>query len=331
MYINLPPSVVVTVGASYAAIFDMEANIYASIPKEWGEFLDSSQMFFYTYNKNMLIKNGNNEVLADRELINFLIENQFGLVSDRIISFDRYHIGTWEIPFQYETLLIDADSSESLNRTIAHLPKRQFARFTQIRLFYSPTITEIDTICDLIVKNNYYNCDIVTNFNRNENVSGYYNNILLKYPYHLSKLILMNSLTNADTYYPRLILNKRNLENCSLCGHVDRMMLSINIDTYMKYYKGNTCLWKKISVDSNGEIKNCPSMNYSYGNIEKTDILKVLYDKQYLFYSNIKKNQIKVCRDCEFRIFCTDCRFKILNKNDIYSKPECEYNPFIKK
>lgn len=43
----------------------------------------------------------------------------------------------------------------------------------------------------------------------------------------------------------------------------------------------------------------------------------------------IKKDEIKVCQDCEFRHMCTDCRAYIENPNDIYSKPlKCGYNPY---
>ena len=39
--------------------------------------------------------------------------------------------------------------------------------------------------------------------------------------------------------------------------------------------------------------------------------------------------KIHVCKDCEFRYICTDCRAYIEDPNDILSKPlKCGYNPY---
>jgi hypothetical protein len=44
---------------------------------------------------------------------------------------------------------------------------------------------------------------------------------------------------------------------------------------------------------------------------------------------NIIKDQVEVCKDCEFRYVCTDCRAFLEKPEDIYSKPlKCGYNPF---
>ena len=44
---------------------------------------------------------------------------------------------------------------------------------------------------------------------------------------------------------------------------------------------------------------------------------------------NIAKDQIKICKDCEFRYSCSDCRAYLEIPDDIYSKPlKCGYNPY---
>jgi len=43
-------------------------------------------------------------------------------------------------------------------------------------------------------------------------------------------------------------------------------------------------------------------------------------------YNN--KDKIDVCKDCEYRYACLDCRCFRMNE-DIYSKPKkCKYNPY---
>jgi len=70
-------------------------------------------------------------------------------------------------------------------------------------------------------------------------------------------------------------------------------------------------------------------MKDSFGNIKNTTLQKVLKHPDLKKYWNIKKDDVAVCKDCEFRHICTDCRAYTENPDDIYSKPlKCGYNPY---
>jgi len=44
---------------------------------------------------------------------------------------------------------------------------------------------------------------------------------------------------------------------------------------------------------------------------------------------NITKDQINICKDCEYRYFCTDCRAYKEDPDDNFSKPlKCGYDPY---
>ncbi len=74
---------------------------------------------------------------------------------------------------------------------------------------------------------------------------------------------------------------------------------------------------------------NCHSMKESYGNIRDTTLREALEKPDFKKYWNINKDQIKVCRDCEFRYICTDCRAYIEDPENIHSKPlKCGYSPY---
>ncbi|GIV28548.1 MAG: hypothetical protein KatS3mg027_2362 [Bacteroidia bacterium] len=56
---------------------------------------------------------------------------------------------------------------------------------------------------------------------------------------------------------------------------------------------------------------------------------EVIKKKSFQKYWHIKKDEITVCKDCEFRHICTDCRAYLENPDDLYSKPlKCDYNPY---
>ena len=116
--------------------------------------------------------------------------------------------------------------------------------------------------------------------------------------------------------------------NC--CGVINWETLNYSsIDTHNLLKKRNGCLDRKITIDKHGNIKNCPSLKAEYGNIRDISIKEVLKSEAFQKLWFIHKDQISVCKVCEFRYNCTDCRAFLQDPDDIYSKPsKCGYNPY---
>lgn len=113
------------------------------------------------------------------------------------------------------------------------------------------------------------------------------------------------------------------------CGAIDQKFFSVNINTYNESLHFNSCLNRKVSIDSEGNIKNCPSMKTSFGNIKDTTISDAIQKPEFKKYWNINKDKIQVCKSCEFRYICTDCRAYTEDPDNITSKPlKCGYDPF---
>ena len=102
--------------------------------------------------------------------------------------------------------------------------------------------------------------------------------------FYVSRIVIMNS---RDQFInEQLILNEKKLVDSQMCGLIDETLLCVNLDTYAKYVLGNNCLWKKVAIDIDGNIKNCPSMDFTYGNIKNTDLISVLTNTRYLFFQD---------------------------------------------
>lgn len=122
---------------------------------------------------------------------------------------------------------------------------------------------------------------------------------------------------------------KRTINDFSSCGQINIDYLTANLLHFTESINHNSCLHKKIAIDRNGNIKNCPGMMESFGNIKDTTLEKALNHSNFKKYWNITKDQIEVCKDCEFRHICTDCRAFVEKPDDQYSKPlKCGYNPY---
>ncbi|MCG8457140.1 MAG: grasp-with-spasm system SPASM domain peptide maturase [Holophagales bacterium] len=114
------------------------------------------------------------------------------------------------------------------------------------------------------------------------------------------------------------------------CGQVHPAYFSTSYDCFLEAQGHNTCLNQKISIDARGEIKNCPSMALSWGNIRDVSLHAAVLKKGFRDLWAINKDQVEVCKDCEFRYICTDCRAFIRDPSDLYSKPsKCTYDPYL--
>src|SRR5690606_5720017 len=155
----------------------------------------------------------------------------------------------------------------------------------------------------------------------------------------LTKVIFFSSPEDKVEYWDNKILFDRILTTKEItsfksCGVVDTKYFNTNLPKVLEAINHNSCLNMKMAIDREGNIKNCPSMPDSFGNIKDTTLEEALNKPGFKKYWNLTKDQIEVCKDCEFRYICTDCRAFTerthTNKESLdISKPlKCGYNPY---
>ncbi len=134
-----------------------------------------------------------------------------------------------------------------------------------------------------------------------------------------------------------VIFAKKNYTDFRFCGGVNIETFNTNLPKVLEAINHNSCLHKKISIDVDGNIRNCPSMPQSFGNMKDTTLEEALEHPDFKKYWNLTKDHIEVCKDCEFRYICTDCRAYTERTHENSegldtSKPlKCGYNPYTGK
>ncbi|MCP4213070.1 MAG: hypothetical protein GY765_00370 [bacterium] len=102
----------------------------------------------------------------------------------------------------------------------------------------------------------------------------------------------------------------------------------VESDRYFKNKTFNACLGKKAAVDQKGNIKHCLWSDRSLGNVAMDNIKDMIFDGAFDDVWFLVKDKLKVCRDCEYRYVCKDCRI-VDGKLDIIEKPVyCAYDPY---
>lgn len=113
------------------------------------------------------------------------------------------------------------------------------------------------------------------------------------------------------------------------CGCVHPSWFAPNMEAFLEAQRHNSCLNRKVSVDARGDIRGCPSLARSFGNVREVSLHAAVAQRDFTALWEINKDQIEVCRDCEFRYICTDCRAYLSRPDDLYSKPaKCRYDPY---
>ncbi len=265
--------------------------------------------------------------------LDYLIKHELGFYteeSDLFLEINHH----WERPESITNAIIEwgKSSTYSMKSVIDQL---ELLGCKQIELRFYDTISSqklIDTLRlfeDKRIRNIYLYVKYAEDINLD-----FYQELLLKYQ-RLGQINIHSCPENFRTqieknkFSEHIKLTCKNIVDNSHCGIVNERFFLSNQDLFFEALNFNSCLHRKISIGVDGIIKNCPSMADAYGNIKDTTLEKVLCLSEFKQHWSITKDVIHVCKDCEFRYICVDCRAYIENPTDIYSKPlKCGYNPY---
>lgn len=105
----------------------------------------------------------------------------------------------------------------------------------------------------------------------------------------------------------------------------------INKETFIQRQNFHPCWRGRICVSSKGDIIPCiMAKEEKIENLHEKPLSAILASKELNTYWKLSKNNIKTCKDCEYRYACSDCRPLAKGQtNDLYAKPKnCLYNPY---
>lgn len=242
----------------------------------------------------------------------------------------------WDFPRHIQNAIIDVDEQSLHNFSlIAEELEKLLCKNVQFRFFCDLTIHSLLSIISLFIDRDFESMDFLLKYNASID-KDFYLETAGKYP--SVSFIIYNSPINEfhESHLKEIYLKvgyvqyiKQNIISSCNCGIINpsTFLLNNNLKDFLEGVLRNKCLNRKIAVDCEGNIKNCPSLTKSYGNINKGDsLLKVIKEDSFKEYWYITKDQIVVCKDCEFRYVCSDCRAFISEKLD---KPlKCKYDPY---
>ncbi len=110
---------------------------------------------------------------------------------------------------------------------------------------------------------------------------------------------------------------------------------TVDRDTLSRYLSGHSCLLGKIAITDTGDVLPCIfSRNLVVGNIQESLLKDVVTGQKLEVVWKSTKDNVLVCRDCEYRYVCFDCRPLSEGVNRGRGEylsapyPRCTYNPY---
>lgn len=336
MFIQLFDSVNVTRGVKNSIITDSQNGYFSFIPNYLCDLLINKDVNYIELEKQLDC----NDKKTLKEYLNFIVDNNLGIIIETEEELNCFHksYDYYEKPFIVDYILLDLKIESSFDPVLIKKIVNINARYLQIRIINDVNVEKIELILNnlkLFNSSNIHEISIILPYNEllytqisNENYFSTLNRYL-----HLT---FYGAEEDNFQNYGSIIINKikKKLKIPLSCGVVDLKNVNLNRDFHLESLNFNTCLHRKISIDQEGNIKNCPSMPQSFGNIKDTTLEEALNHKDFKKYWNLTKDSIEVCKDCEFRYICTDCRAYTERTHtneeglDISKPLKCGYNPY---
>ncbi len=331
LYFRVYASCLLVKGASRSIICDIQRSDYQLIPNSLYEILTK-----YPDNSVNEIKANYNHEFDNTidEYLAFLVEKEYAFWCEKeeLELFPDIDLA-WDNPAIISNAIIDVNQNSNHDfKNILDQFEQLGCKHFQLRAYDEKPLNYFEAIFQELEERAILSVEFIIKASKESNL----NNLEVltdKFP-RIHNLIVHSASENTiakvdSTKIGNIIFVSQSIDNEAHCGFISSDYFAINIQTFTESQKHNTCLNRKISIDVNGEIKNCPSMTKSYGNIRDTTLKEAIEKPGFKGMWFIHKDQIDVCKDCEFRHICTDCRAYIQAPNNIYSKPaKCSYDPY---
>lgn len=321
LYFLLFSNVIFTEGPVYGILFDLHLRTYIRIPNSLFRIIE------HTKEKRIaeIMQFFQNEYDEDIErLLTKLVNDNFGFFTNQPNLFPPISTD-WKSPSQItNAILCYSDlTGAPVFEELEHLGCMSL----EIRFDRKVSKEEILQLLLPTKTSTISNIELIFPF-----FDNYEEDFLeiIKKNLRVNRIIFYNSV--EEKHYElkncSIILTRQNINNKS-CGIISESYFVSDITLYTESLHFNSCLNRKIAIDDKGNIKNCPSMAKSYGNIQDTTLGEAMEKSSFKDIWTITKDKIHVCKDCEFRYICTDCRAYVEDPEDLLSKPlKCGYNPY---
>ena len=231
----------------------------------------------------------------------------------------------FDLPYCIEDAVIDYSSALMHNmQDIVNQLYELSCRCVQIRFLSSARIDEIMNVLHLFRNSDINSIEVVADYStlKDHHIENECNALVSIVAYGAGKSGVEHR--NGCS----IILVSQSFAGAAQCGAVSPQLFNCNRALFFCSCSHNSCLYRKLSIDCEGYIRNCPASPQHFGRVGEVSLSEAMAHPDFSRQWGITKDQVDVCRDCEFRRICPDCRVFTRQPERPTAHPaRCTYNP----
>jgi len=330
LYLIIDSSIKFVKGATRTSVCDHQRGKIYFVPNDMFDFVEKFNRKQIKFVYEQLDKE---DVSTGQEYIKYLIDNEFAFLGD---LFDTTYFSeiesNWNHPGTASNAIIELSliTIDGISNLLQQLNGLGCIAIQFISYSYPVTPYDFDKILDALREFGYpFSIDFVIPFHPEFNETNFeklfYQNL------NISRVLIhscneINEKIKADEL--DLVYTNQRIDSPVCCGEINMNYFTLNLPQIIEAKQYNSCLHQKITIDKEGNIKNCLAFKKNYGNIKSDRLKDTIQKKDFQQFWDIDKSKIEGCNTCEFRLVCTDCRALTEDPENIYSKPlKCGYDP----
>lgn len=315
-------------GYVQTALCDIHRNKYYLFSNDLFSFINEAKEFSVDdlkarYNANY------DEIITP--LFSLLVDQNIGFYTDTPELFPDMD-DIWEQPNVITNAVIDVDCPYDISDIVKQLDALG-CEALQIRFLSCISILDLKNMIQAFGYSRLRSIEVCMKYDDALTQNDYKE--MLTYDGRLFDIIVYGSPDNSTITEGAAQLVFSTIPDISenrICGQIGKELFRVNNRLFFEAHHYNSCLNRKLYLSSNGEIRNCPYMKETFGNVNKAQIIDVVKQASFSKLWKINKDCIDVCKDCEFRYICTDCRIITKDPKNACSQPaKCKYNPYLGK
>lgn len=311
-------------------IYDLQREVYHFIPLSLCDIID--ELILKPFEQ---VRSG---YLSEQEVfdeyVDFLLNRELAFFTDEPILFPPL-----QTLFKKSSLITNCivdwnnESAYSI-KTVNKLLNTVGCQHIQLRIFSKQGVAQIITFLEAFSNSRARSMELVMQYHPDLDNEADRLTVLNANHRLLSVIVASSPHGQLHRYTDKgdasFLFTPIAIDTSDCCGFVDYRQFAVNVDLFMESKTKNNCLNKKLGIDVNGNIKNCPAMTTSFGHVQDlTSITELVQKQSFQSQWQVTKDEIDECKDCEFRYMCHDCRVFTTNKKSQLTKPaKCKYDPY---
>ena len=318
-------------GAARSIIYDLQRMEYHFIPNVLYSIVTENE---YLHLRKIKERFDNKDSVVIDQYFAYLLEKELGFWGSQqdAESFPRIAL-QWESPLNITNAILDiGENFKFITKDFVYQLSDLGCAAVHIRIYERIALPSVRNVLEYFKGSRIRSLYLLTPYSRGITPEAHWQ-LMVQFPR------VKNIYVHGSPYDKKsrrsgrsLVYSQDEFKSEAQCGVTREGAFCTSLDVVTESIRHNSCLNRKISVDKFGNIKNCPSLPDSFGNIRDTTLAEALEKPGFKDYWHINKDKIQVCMDCEFRYICTDCRAYVEDPKDIYSKPlKCGYDPYSGK